>query len=522
MWRFLYFTVLLVVLSASSSYAEDFLLEVVDERGLPLPVRVRVRDESGVDHWPPQSLQIPLGPDTWFVTPGKAELDVPSGTLELRVEHGLEFLPVKESLTCRTGQLTRHRIVLRRWVNMREQGYMCGENHLHVPIEKLGPQLVAEGLDFGTSLQWWNARRFDVDSAGGAVRTLEYAGIKIPTSIYDYEIEHDWGAVYVVGQPTPLVAEDEPAIPNLPLLKSSHDAGALVSYQGGWSREVLLDALLGHVDVVNICNNNFLRHAYQPRSRYSNLLDVNGFPTYANNAQDMLRMNTETYYRLLNCGLCLAAGAGSATGPKRSPVGYNRTYVRVDENATLSEFLESWRQGRNFVTNGPMLHLSAEEHYFPGDTVELDTDGGTLNIEVATTFPDTILSLELVVNGRVVHTTTEPKSGDTLVVPVTIRENSWLAARCIAEDRLLSDEELSAYAWGSEQMPRKPTRLRFAHTSPIYVSLDGKQTRVPRSIAEAEQMLDAMVHFSEKAASSVIQPTLLDVISEARERLHKN
>ena len=33
-----------------------------------------------------------------------------------------------------------------------------------------------------------------------------------------------------------------------------------------------------------------------------------------NTPEGMMRMNTDTYYRLLNCGLRLAAGAGSATG----------------------------------------------------------------------------------------------------------------------------------------------------------------------------------------------------------------
>jgi hypothetical protein len=100
-----------------------------------------------------------------------------------------------------------------------------------------------------------------------------------------------------------------------------------VSYQGGWSREVALDALLGHVHVVNVCNNNFHLHQFQPRSRYSNLLEVDGFPVYTDTDLGMMQMNTDTYYRLLNWGLHLATGAGSACGVKQNPVGYNRAYV---------------------------------------------------------------------------------------------------------------------------------------------------------------------------------------------------
>ncbi|TWU27499.1 CehA/McbA family metallohydrolase [Bythopirellula polymerisocia] len=511
---------LLVALSLSSlAQAEKFLLEVVNEVGKPLPARVRVRDEAGKDYCPSGSRIIPVGNDDWFVTGGISVLEIPTGKVEIRIEHGLEYQPAKQLVTCDQRQTNRHTVQLKRWINMRDHGFLCGENHLHVPLDELAPQLVAEGLDFGTSLQWWNARRYDVSPPGGPVRYLEYAGRSIPTTVYDYELEHDWGAVYVIGQPRPLAIGNEPDQPNLPVISKSHDEGALVCYQGGWSREVLLDALLGYVDVVNVCNNNFLRYAYQPRSRYSNLLQVPGFPVYENNADDMLRMNTDTYYRLLNCGLHLAAGAGSATGPKKTPVGYNRTYVRVDRDATVQEFLEGWRQGKNFVTNGPMLFLEIDDQYRPGDTIEMTAVGATLNIEVAALFPYLISNIEIVLNGQVVQQVSELESGTTTKVPIRIEESSWLAARCTAEDQLLSDAELAAYEWGTEEMPRKPTRLRFAHTSPIYISLDGKQAHVEESIREAHQMLDAIAVFAEERTSGETRLETARWIEEAREKL---
>jgi len=505
--------------------AEEFLLEIVDETGQPLPARVRVRDKSGADHLPSDALQVPLGLDQWFVTAGSSKLTVPSGPLEIRVEHGLEFLPHKSATLIKPNQKAKHRITLNRWVDMLEQGYKCGENHLHVPLPELAPQLVAEGLDFGTSLHWWNAKRFSTPLAGGYIRDLKFAGKLVPTSVFDYEIEHDWGAVYVVGQPTPLEDENDSSIPNLPILQRSHDTGALVCYQGGWSREVLLDALLGTVDVVNICNNNFLRHAYQPRSRYSNLLEVPGFPIYANNADDMLRMNTETYYRLLNCGLRLAAGAGSATGPKLSPVGYNRTYVRMEDKTSYEEFLERWRAGQNFVTNGPMLKLQADDRYHPGDTIDLENSSNTLLVNVTVHSPHPITSLEIILNGQVVHqaTTAELDATEldeiTIKVPIEIKAGAWLAARCTAKDQLLSDEELAAYEWGKPKMPRQPTRLKFAHTSPIYINVNGHGVRVEQSILEAKAMLKAFTKFSRQETSEATLDQLERALSKARKRL---
>ena len=254
-------------------------------------------------------------------------------------------------------------------------------------------------------------------------------------------------------------------------------------------------------------------------ARNSNLLQVRDFPSYANNAEDMLRMNTETYYRLLNCGLRLAAGAGSATGPKRSPVGYNRAYVRVGTDATSKEFLESWRRGENFVTNGPMLLLQANDRYRPGDTVALGASGDTLSVEVSASFPHPITSLEIVLNGRVVHQVSQPQSGIATKVPIPVEASAWLAARCTAEDQLLSDAELAAYDWGSAQMPRKPTRLRFAHTSPIYLSLDGKPARVDQSIRAAHQLLDAIAAFAEQRTSGATRRELAAALAAARDQL---
>ncbi len=62
---------------------------------------------------------------------------------------------------------------------------------MHVSSELLAPMLVAEGLDFGTSLTWWcgpDSRR-PIPDGDGRFRLLEFAGRRVPTSIYDAELE---------------------------------------------------------------------------------------------------------------------------------------------------------------------------------------------------------------------------------------------------------------------------------------------------------------------------------------------
>ena len=47
----------------------------------------------------------------------------------------------------------------------------------------------------------------------------------------------------------------------------------------------------------------------------------------------------EVYYHLLNCGFRLPVSAGSASGVKASPLGYNRVYVKVSGSVLVSELV---------------------------------------------------------------------------------------------------------------------------------------------------------------------------------------
>ncbi len=269
------------IILTAIAHAHPLEIEIVDETGAVLPCRVLIRSAAGC-HLPDNAAVLDTEPDRWFMSPGRSELHVAKGDVLLRIERGHEFVRVHETLRV-SGAGTRHVVPLRRWVDMRQRGYLCGENHLHVTTSRLAPMLVAEALDFGSSLTWWRGPdpRRPVPPGNGPERILRYAGRHVPTSVYDAELEYDWGAAYIQNLPAPMPLEARSGRPNLDYLRRAAAAGAIVHYQGGWSREVLLDALLGCVHTVNVCNNNFALHRFQPRSRYSNLLNVDGLPIHA-------------------------------------------------------------------------------------------------------------------------------------------------------------------------------------------------------------------------------------------------
>lgn len=488
--------------------------------GRIVPARVRVRDASGLDHVPEGGYVVKIGPsDRWFVSEGKTQIPILAGRIEIRVERGLEYAPIKQTIDVPAGVSHPVEIKLHRWINMRDRGYVSGEDHVHLPPGEAAAEAAAEGVDFGSSLQWWNNPKYDVPAATGFVQIQEFAGVKIPVSVYDFEVEHSWGAVYGLGLPEPLEYDSAKNRFNLPLARLAHDRGALICYQGGWTREVLVDALLGCVDVVNLNDNNFHRHAFQPRSRNSNLLEVEGFPVYPDTPEGMMQQCTETYYRLINCGLRLAAGAGTAANYKPNPIGYNRTYVRAGKNPTLPDFLKAWRAGRNFVTNGPMLFLTIDDRHEPGDTIALPRPGGDVNITVQAFSDQPLTSLEILINGELAAADAKV-SGSTgvLMHKCRIEEGAWIAARCTAKDELLSDKELNVYSIDGGTSTR-PSRHRFAHTSPVYVTVGGKGPHVARSIEEARKMLAA---FEKYAATITPEEKLSEVrkaVKDARKRL---
>ncbi len=492
-------------------------LVVVDGNEAEVPCRILVRPLGGECLLPGGATEVAIGPDRWFMAAGRVRLSVPAGEVEIRVERGLEYMPFRETVVM-SGSGSVKTVRLQRWVNMKQRGYLSGENHLHVDSVQLAPMLAAEGLDFGTSMTWHNGPGNDwclpVPPGTGNTRMLEFGGRTIPTTVFDGEIEYRWGAIYFLNLPDTIPIPGDPKRPNLDYVKHIVGAGGYVHYQGGWSREVLVDALLGYVHAVNVCNNNFHRHRFQPRSRYSNLLEVEGFPVYPDTDEGMMRMNTDTYYRLLNCGLRLPAGAGSATGFKEVPVGYNRAYVRLDAGATVQDFYRVWAEGKNFVSNGPMLFMESSDSQKPGDQISFPADGGKVLIRLRAIFSEPLTSLELIVNGEVMTSIeTQDQKEVSAEVEVKLDRGSWIAARCTARDGLLTDEELAVYANEDRQ---QPSRLRYAHTSPIYVTVGGKGAVLRESVEEAFRMLDRFEDFTRESASpEYVKPTL-EAVAEAR------
>ncbi|MFN7933597.1 MAG: CehA/McbA family metallohydrolase [Bryobacteraceae bacterium] len=177
----------------------------------------------------------------------------------------------------------------------------------------------------------------------------------------------------------------------------------------------------------------------------------------AYNVADGLAADYERYYRLLNCGLPITA----STGTDWWIYDHNRVFVQVEGPFTYDSWIAGLRAGRTFVSNGPLLLLTVDGKG-PGSTV---APRGKIQVsaEVVSRIP--FERIEIVRDGRVVAD--QPSVGGTevrLERELEVEEGGWIAARVSGSAKTYAGYPV------------------FAHTSPVYLRVDGTPYRKAEAI----------------------------------------
>jgi hypothetical protein len=109
--------------------------EINDAGGRPLPCRIHIKDQAG------QSVRVASYPvwDDHFVCDGRAEVSLDVGEYRFQIERGPEYVPYTGTLRiaedAATGAQETVRITLKRFSNLRDQGWYSGDLHIHRPIQ---------------------------------------------------------------------------------------------------------------------------------------------------------------------------------------------------------------------------------------------------------------------------------------------------------------------------------------------------------------------------------------------------
>ena len=456
-------------------------LRVVDESGHAVPARVSITDGRSRFYAPDDAwihaddLIVPerqAVETRYFHTPGQSRIAVPLETLAITVSHGPAYEVAHLEENARVDDWSGSRTVTLKRIPVPADAGAKWSGDLHVHMNygglyrntpaHLAEQARAEDLNLVYDLVVNKEQRFpDIASFRpdpDPVSTdtlLVLHGQEFHTSY--------WGHLALLNLTRhmllpgyagyPFTAAASPYPHNSAIADMTHEQHGLVGYahpfdvdvdpvkDAAVTNELPVDAALGKIDYY----------------------EAVGFSDH--------KATNAIWYRLLDCGLRIPAGAGTDAmanyASLRGPVGLNRVYVPADGPLTREAFLAGIRNGRGTATNGAWLSLKAGDSS-PGDTVHLapGTHAVTYRAMLSANFP--VDHLEIVWNGAAVAALEPAKDRHSADVRGTLNvdRSGWLLLR----------------AWNDGPHPDVLDIYPWATTSPIYVEV-GNQPRRSREAA---------------------------------------
>jgi len=450
-------------------------LRAVDAEGSPIAARLSVTGADGRG-WAPDDVwrHADDGFDrairpyemTYFHTRGEAALTLPAGTYTVLATRGLEYAPVTHSVAVGAGSSASASLRLERLRDLPAEGWWSGDLHVHMNYggayrndpARLRAQAEAEDLHVVENLIVNKEQRIpDVAYFRGGLDPVSSAATLVA---HDEEYHTSWWghtghlglAKFMIlpnyaGYANTAAASLFPD--NATIEDLSHSQEGVSGYvhpfdppvpdpDGGDPSTCALpaDVALGKVDY----------------------LEIVGFSDH--------RTTAEVWYRLLNAGFRIPAGAGTDAmanyASLRGPVGMNRVFARVGPKLDYRAFLDAVKRGKTFVSNGPLLSFTLDGRE-PGDEIPLPSGAHELVARVSLRSIVPVERLEIVSNGAVVSSVPLPagatRADVSIRLPVT--GSAWFTLR----------------AWSARAAEPVLDIYPFATTSPIYVTVAGRPIR---------------------------------------------
>jgi hypothetical protein len=427
---------------------------VVDaETHTTMCARCRVTDHTGLNRYPYTGSLYHAANKGYFYTGGSFWVEVEPGVVVVRVGQGFEYAELIDTLCMQSD--TAIVLELNRRFRMSDLGWYSGDTHVHSNHAggsyTITPALAlliarAEGLNVVNCLD--NEYYFTGGPASCSTSDcivymseeyrstcLGHAGFLGLQSLV-FPLASGWWPMIsdladaVHAQGSALVVSAHPV--------SSEDFSQIDAWPGtGLARELPMDVISGRIDAFDLAS-------------YSNCHPAG--------------IETQLWYRLLNCGFRLPATTGTDAALNRyidPPPGGYRTYVIIPQGEfDFDSWLENIAAGRTFVSNGPLITHFDIDGLLPGDSLALPAGThvamGTLSVR--SLYP--LGRIEVVQNGTAVRTLQLSGPGalsiDTTFV-LSLVESCWVAVRVLGH--------ASGWLTIGDTL--------FAHTSPVYFTLGG-------------------------------------------------
>jgi hypothetical protein len=422
----------------------------------------------------------------YFHTGGQSELTLPAGRYTVEVSHGPAWRVERRTVDIAAGRINIVRVALRPLDSLAARGWHSADLHVHMNYggayratpRTLLFQAQTENVDLVENL---------IVNKEGRMPDIGYPVGRDPVSTPATVIVHDqefhtsvWGHVGLLGLRSHVLLPGYSGYQGTAaasLVPSNADVADLARAQGGIMGYVHpFDSDPDPSDTTRPLTAEFPVDLALGKISYYEAL---GFV-------DDPMATAHVWYRALNCGFRLPAGAGTDAmtnfASLHGPVGMNRVYVHTGAGLDQRRLLDSLRAGRSFATNGPLLALTVEGRGL-GDELRLERPREVrARIRLRSNVP--IDHLELVLNGepREIPLGRDRRAADTTVT-LPVERSGWVLLRA-RSDRAI-EPVLDLYPYGT--------------TSPVYLAVGG---RPARSTEDAEYFVQWLDRLSAVARSS--------------------
>jgi dipeptidyl aminopeptidase/acylaminoacyl peptidase len=442
-------------------------IDILDESGQRTPARVAVLGSDGRAYAPDDAW---MHGDDGF-DPGRqamethyfhcqppCALQLPAGAASVWVQHGFEYAPWRSQVQLAAGAPTRLEARLQpdrlpadfgRFVSADLHVHMNYGGHYRNTPAHLAQQARAEDLDVVHNLIVNKEER--IPDVAYFSPQADPAGAPLVTIFHSQEYHTSfWGHLGLLHLGDHLLLPSFVAYRHTAMASAyphngvvadlAHQQGGLVGYVHPFDTRIVPEQ-------EKSLSNALPADVMAGRIDY---LEVVGFAEH--------RLTAEVWYRLLNLGFRLPAGAGTDAmanyASLRGPVGLNRVFLDTGGRRDAASLKDAVQRGRGFASNGPLLGLEIGDAH-PGDTLRL-AQPGQVNYRVALRSPVAVDHLELVMNGAVVQTF--KLEGDRRRIDASgslpIARSGWLLLR----------------AWNDGADPQVLDMYPYATTSPVYLA----------------------------------------------------
>ena len=200
----------------------------------------------------------------------------------------------------------------------------------------------------------------------------------------------------------------------------------------------------------------------------------------------------------------LAAGTDAMANFYRTmPLGVSRLYVQTQGETSMAAYMEAMKEGRSFVTTGPMLDFKLDGAA-PGDVVSGEVSA-RFEIDLASAV--SVDLVEVIVNGLVVWSGPglDGAGSRTYEGSIDLPAAGWVAVR----------------GRGGETVWPAADSYSFAHTSPVWIESVGSVAAdaFRRAAEELIPLVDAAEARLRESYGDVATPRILSDFEAARAKL---